>query len=363
MSIGVPSSVVPDARLEVWSHGEEASLDVVKGSGNPTDPILRVWRDNNKVPNNLAFAVNGSGYVGIGALNPDQMLHMESPFGEVAIKLRRSSPGTSYSMGIPENSDAFAISIGGDLSRPILTASPFGNVGIGADYSPTLGKLDVRAGGDLPALSVSKGGGGPSLMVVYKNNPYVEETKVFSIDRTGEVTVGNLARADAHLRVMGEVTTRALNITGGSDLAWRFKVNEVSSSTSEATQITKPMPGMLVSIDRSVDGRLQVSRGAYDSAVAGVISGAGDIHVGMTMGQSGSMADGDTPVTSTGRVWVWADATYGAISRGDRLTSSETPGHAMKVADREKGDGTSIGKAMSELKSGKGLVLVWMSMN
>lgn len=161
----------------------------------------------------------------------------------------------------------------------------------------------------------------------------------------------------------GEITTRALNITGGSDLAWRFKVSDAKGLSSSSQEHTIPQPGMLVSIDRSADGRLQVSHGAYDSAVAGVISGAGDIHVGMTMGQSGSMADGDTPVTSTGRVWVWADATYGAISRGDRLTSSETPGHAMKVADRERGDGTSIGKAMSELKSGKGLVLVWMSMN
>ena len=47
---------------------------------------------------------------------------------------------------------------------------------------------------------------------------------------------------------------------------------------------------------------------------------------------------------------------------GDLLTTSDTPGHAMKVADRDKAQGAIIGKAMTSLKSGRGLVLVLVTL-
>ena len=68
------------------------------------------------------------------------------------------------------------------------------------------------------------------------------------------------------------------------------------------------------------------------------------------------------PVALTGRVYVWADASYGAIAPGDMLTTSATPGHAMKAADREKSFGAVVGKAMEPLKKGKGLVLMLVSL-
>lgn len=70
----------------------------------------------------------------------------------------------------------------------------------------------------------------------------------------------------------------------------------------------------------------------------------------------------DHPVALTGRVWCWSDAAFGPIVPGDRLTTSATPGHAMKASDGDRADGAVIGKAMSELTSGKGLVLVLVSM-
>jgi hypothetical protein len=69
--------------------------------------------------------------------------------------------------------------------------------------------------------------------------------------------------------------------------------------------------------------------------------------------------DGDHPVALTGRVWCWCDAdANGPIQPGDRLTTSATAGHAMKATDRDRCDGAVIGKAMTELKEGKGLVLM-----
>jgi hypothetical protein len=144
-----------------------------------------------------------------------------------------------------------------------------------------------------------------------------------------------------------------LQITGGSDFSEHF---DVDGATGEVK------PGMVVSIDANRPGKLVVSRHAYDGRVAGVISGAGGVKPGMVMSQAGSVADGALPVALTGRVYCWADASYGSIEPGDLLTPSDTPGHAMKVADYAKAQGAIIGKAMTSLKQGAGLVLVLVSL-
>ena len=95
------------------------------------------------------------------------------------------------------------------------------------------------------------------------------------------------------------------------------------------------------------------------SSVAGIISGAKGLAPGMVMQAEGQThADGEHPVALTGRVWCWCDASFGAIEPGDRLTTSATPGHAMKAADSQRAIGAVIGKAMTPLADGRGLVLV-----
>ncbi len=124
----------------------------------------------------------------------------------------------------------------------------------------------------------------------------------------------------------GQVITPILQITGGSDLAEHFDIRG-----AETIQ-----PGMVVAIDPDHPGNLRIAEKAYDCTVAGVISGAGGIESGMLMGQSGTAADGKYPVALTGRVYCKADATYGQIQPGDLLTTSDTPGHSMRVNDYEK---------------------------
>lgn len=115
---------------------------------------------------------------------------------------------------------------------------------------------------------------------------------------------------------------------------------------------------MVVVIDPENPGQLRLATRPHDPKVAGVISGANGIQPGMRMGQRGTVVDGQYPVALTGRVWCWCDASYGAIEPGDRLTTSGTRGHAMKVTDHDKAPGTVIGKAMTALDEGSGLVLV-----
>lgn len=151
----------------------------------------------------------------------------------------------------------------------------------------------------------------------------------------------------------GRVVTNELQITGGSDLSEQFDVKAAEDGIT---------PGMVVSIDPARPGQLMLSQIAYDNKVAGIISGAGGIKPGMMMGQAGTEADGQHPVALTGRVYCWADATGGAIQPGDLLTTAQRPGHAMKVTDHTKANGAILGKAMTSLEKGTGLVLVLVSL-
>ena len=151
----------------------------------------------------------------------------------------------------------------------------------------------------------------------------------------------------------GRIITQELQITGGSDLSEQFDIHPAQD---------KLEPGMVVCIDPQHPGELVSSTKAYDRTVAGVISGAGGVKTGMMMGQTGTKADGKHPVALTGRVYVLADAANGTITPGDLLTTSATPGHAMKVTSHGKAQGAILGKAMTGLIEGKGLVLVLVSL-
>jgi hypothetical protein len=157
----------------------------------------------------------------------------------------------------------------------------------------------------------------------------------------------------------GVVSVPVLQITGGSDLSEQFEVKAAANGAAIRQRIE---PGMVVSIDDGNLGKLMLSSQAYDRKVAGIISGAGGIRPGMRMGQSGSVADGSHPIALSGRVYCWADATNRPINPGDLLTTSNIPGHAMKVTNHTKALGAIIGKAMTSLTQGRGLVLVLVSL-
>ncbi len=109
--------------------------------------------------------------------------------------------------------------------------------------------------------------------------------------------------------------------------------------------------------DAKNPGQLKLADRPYDTRVAGVVSGANGIHPGIQMQQQG-LLEGGRNVALTGRVYVQADASNGAIKPGDLLTTSSNPGRAMKVSDHTRAEGAILGKAMTGLKEGKGTVLV-----
>lgn len=155
----------------------------------------------------------------------------------------------------------------------------------------------------------------------------------------------------AELDVNGRTRTRILEIVGGMDITEPFEMSNEESLEA----------GTVVVIDPENPGLLKACEEAYDKGIAGVISGAGGINPGLSLSQEGVVEDGQ-PVALTGRVYVKASAANGSIQPGDLLTSSDIPGYAMKATKRKKSFGAVIGKAMSALEEGEGLVLVLINL-
>ena len=178
---------------------------------------------------------------------------------------------------------------------------------------------------------------------------------ILILQRDGKLGLGTpTPQATLHVngnaRVDGTHTVKVLSITGGADVAEPF-----SMSSQEVPK------GAVVVIDDAHPGQLRLSDRAYDKRVAGVVSGAGGVNPGLTLSQH-ELVEGGQNVALTGRVYVLADPVNGPIEPGDLLTTAATPGHAMKVTDHTQAQGAILGKAMSRLESGRGLVLMLVTL-
>jgi hypothetical protein len=106
---------------------------------------------------------------------------------------------------------------------------------------------------------------------------------------------------------------------------------------------------------------LKRSEYAYDKRVAGVISGAGDFKPGIVLDKQPNRGN-RSPVALLGKVFCKVDARYAPIQVGDLLTTSDTPGHAMKAVDLLKSSGSVIGKALRPLAEGQGLIPILITL-
>ena len=105
------------------------------------------------------------------------------------------------------------------------------------------------------------------------------------------------------------------------------------------------------------DGKLARSTTPYATNVAGVYSTQPGF-VGVV--DDGVDPAGKVPLAVVGVVPVKVSAESGSIRPGDLLTTSPTPGHAMKAINPKVG--TIIGKALASLESGTGLIPVLITL-
>jgi hypothetical protein len=290
------------------------------------DPMLRVWVDT------------GGGFEQL----PDQPL-ASSPYALESDAARRSVGD---------------FTVGGKLgvgTTPVdeLTVAGFGRFDLGG------GSVRVSTPGGWPGLILFSSNGNRRDIIIDDaglrllagaSSGAPGPMSGIRIAENGWVGVG-VDAPTTPLHVQGTTRTGVLEITGGSDLSERF---DIAGPNIE--------PGYTVCIDPEAPGRLVVSTLPYDRTVAGVVSGAGGVNPGMLMGQEGTPADGRWPVALTGRVWVWCDASAAPIEPGDLLTTSAVAGHAMNAVDGPAARGSVLGKAMTALPGGRGLVLALVAL-
>ena len=123
--------------------------------------------------------------------------------------------------------------------------------------------------------------------------------------------------------------------------------------------LEKVEPGTVMVINS--ESALQQSDRAYDKRVAGVISGACNYKPGLILDKQ-QTANNRMPIALMGKVYCKVDAQYAPIEVGDLLTTSPTPGHAMKANDPLKSSGAVIGKALRPLETGQGLIPILVAL-
>lgn len=139
---------------------------------------------------------------------------------------------------------------------------------------------------------------------------------------------------NGNVRVSGDISLE------NADCAEEFSITE--NVTAD--------PGTVMVFDHN--GFIKPSSFEYDKKVAGVVSGSGKYKPALILNKKDSIGN-RVPIALIGKVMCKVDAEFSSIETGDLLTTSPTPGHAMKVIDPIRGFGTVIGKAIGSLETGR----------
>jgi hypothetical protein len=150
-------------------------------------------------------------------------------------------------------------------------------------------------------------------------------------------------------RTSGGAETRRFHIdkngtyTAGSDFAEALPVAGDPASY-------EPGDVLVISLDRP--GAMEKCSRPYDGLVVGVYSTRPGF-LGADKGGATEVVAGEVPVAVLGIVPVKVTDENGPIQPGDLLTTSSTPGHAMRCEGLERCFGRTLGKALEGLPAGQ----------
>jgi hypothetical protein len=218
----------------------------------------------------------------------------------------------------------------------------------GAGYG-VAGSTNSSFGGPA-AVDGNNQGGGPGVRGISKSG--------IGVWGEGGRLAGNFEgdlRVHGHIFSEGDVdSTGHLKVSGNISTAGDiFLTNADCAEDFDVSGDRKAPAGTVMAI--CDDGSLTPCSKAYDRRVAGVVSGAGGLRPGIILGRH---AVARSPIALIGTVYCHADASYSPIQVGDLLTTSTTPGHAMRASDPGRSFGAVIGKALRSLTAGRGLIPV-----
>jgi len=327
----------PGKELEVYSEGDATiRLHGEAGSAIDVDLIARSVDQPNGFPGFLIktnganrFVIDSEGKIGIGTTTPSAQLDV---------------------MGSAKSSKFFSNLNSGNIGVQMnLSANP------GGDCAPFV-IWDAMNGGAAYLFGIRQESN--NLLFRRYTGYWNDNLAIMTLQGgTGNVGIGT-TDPDARLTIKGSATLlKGYNAAGDV-------VVEIGEGLdyAETFPIPKPEtePGMVVIIDDLNPGDLTISTEAYDSKVAGVVSGSKGLGSGIRLG---CQETNGYAVALAGRVYCNVDAKYGDIKPGDLLTTSSTPGHAMVVKDFIRARGAILGKAMEGLSSGqKGQILMLVTL-
>ncbi|MCB9780196.1 MAG: hypothetical protein H6742_16635 [Alphaproteobacteria bacterium] len=187
----------------------------------------------------------------------------------------------------------------------------------------------------------------------------------------GYASIGNASRGPAIqmfgsgvVQVVGRDGTVGIRLDGDSGAINATGTISAAECNCDCAELFDTLafeiePGSVMVHDG--DGRSVPCSQAYDRKAVGVVSGAGSFRPAMLLGDRADRSH-TAPIALVGRVWCKADASFGAIDVGDLLTTSPTPGHAMVASDPARAFGAVVGKALSRLDAGTGMVLMLVTL-
>lgn len=310
------------------------------------------------------ITVEETGDVGIGTSDPSSKLHVNGDVkistGPLVIDGPYNSSGNAQIIYCNTSGDAaniwndgtgdagvFQARDGDAVKATILSGSGTAVHAVGS-LNGDAGYFEGRNGFGVNAL-ITNNGGGIAVNGTTTGNGRGGSFHINNASSNGTALYCKTTGTGLAFHADGTARVDVLEITG-ADVAEKFPVSD------------EVKPGMVVMIDAHNAGKLCASRGAYNSRVAGVVSGANGLPAGTILGHLPGNEDAP-PIALSGRVWTMCDASERGIDIGDSLTTAERPGHAMAASDRVRAGGAMIGKAMTALPKGEvGLVLVLVNL-
>jgi len=334
LGVGTPS---PNQKLEVqgitrFSNSSGSYLDInpihstnlvprISGSKNTTFQYydgtysydLAMYSGNNQ---NVEISSSGNSYfnggsVGIGTAAPTAILQVGSNYPAQFIDQTTNGIPNGYLLKLPGNG---SIEVGGiQIGK---TALPY---------------IQTTAGSGLGTLYLNR-------------------------ESDNDVVIGSSTSTHA-LKVEGTGTSHFYgSVIVDGDISAKYQ--DVAEWVPASEEL---LPGTLVAIDPTKSNHVTATTRAYESTVAGVVSPRPGIILGEASADKALVA-------TTGRVRVRVTAEARAIHAGDLLVASEERGIAMtSVPINVNGvdfhrPGTVIGKALESLPSGRGEILVLLTL-
>jgi hypothetical protein len=167
-------------------------------------------------------------------------------------------------------------------------------------------------------------------------------TTAMFINNGGNVGIGTTTPTQK-LEVNGD-----LNVSGTGNIYYQGNLTGYGADVAEYIAGSDVEAGDVVILSPDQDKAVARSAVAYDTRVAGIVS-TRPSHI---MGAG----EGNVLLALAGRVPVKVTNETGPIRRGDLLTTSSTPGHAMRCADRTACSGAIVGKAMEPFDKPEGTI-------